>query len=118
MNDVVQALQGIINQGQGETLDVPHPVDIPNVLEVPQTLWYDSVLHEDKEKQEDGEIKSDIVKGRIVYVVQTDAYEEPIGEQKLMLQHKYVHPTRKSQDVSVTAVKPHEIRKMRARLFI
>lgn len=115
MNEIVKALEGIVNQGQGETLDVPHPVDVKNVETKPITGWHDSVLKADREKQEDGDWKTDIVKARIVEITQQDEYGEPIGEPKLMLQHKYVHPTRKSNDVSVTAIKPHEIRKLRER---
>lgn len=114
-NQMIEALQGIMNQAQGETLDVPHPVDVKNVEVLPLTAWHNSVLKADREKQEDGDWKTDIVKGRLVSVIQKDDYGEPLGEPKLMLQHKYEHPVRKSNDISVTAVKAHEVRRLRER---
>src|SRR4030067_3457259 len=89
---MIEALQGIMNQAQGETLDVPHPVDVKMVEALPLTAWHNSVLKADREKQEDGDWKTDIVKGRLVSVIQKDDYGEPLGEPKLMPQHKYENP--------------------------
>ena len=114
-NQMIEALQGIMNQAQGETLDVPHPADVKNVKVKNLTEWHDSALKSDWHREEDGDWNKTVVKGRLVEVAQLDAYDEPLGEPKLMLQHKYGHPTRQSKDVSVTAVKPFEIRKLKDR---
>lgn len=115
MNQMIEALQGIMNQAQGETLDVPHPVDVKNVKMTPQTNWHDSPLKADRDKDADGDWRYDIVKGRICINQQFDDYNEPIGEPRLILEHKYVHPSRISKDVSTTAIKPHEVRKLKER---
>ena len=115
MNQIVEALQAIVNQGQGQVLDVPHPVDVKNVKTRELTGWHDSALKSDWQREEDGDWNKTVVKGRLVEVTQLDDYDEPIGEPKLMLQHKYGHPTRQSKDISVTAVKPFAIREMKAR---
>ncbi len=115
MNQMIEALQGIMNQAQGETLDVPHPTDIKDVEVRTLTAEHPSVLKEDRERMDDGDWNTNIVKGRLVEVIQKDEYGEPLGEPKLMLQHKYSTPQRQSKDVSVTAVKPDIIRKLKAR---
>lgn len=115
MNQMIEALQGIMNQAQGETLDVPHPVDVKNVKLSPQTDWHNSPLKADRDKDQDGDWRYDIVKGRISVNQQFDDWNEPIGEPRLIMEHKYVHPARNSKDVSTTAIKPHEIRKLKER---
>ena len=115
MNQMIEALQGIMNQANGETLDVPHPVDIKNVEKRILTAEHNSVLKEDRERMDDGDWKTDVVKGWLVEVIQKDEYNEALGEPRLMLQHKYSTPARQSKDVSVTAVKPDVIRKLKAR---
>jgi len=114
-NQLTVALQSLMNQNQGEVLDVPHPVDVKDVQVKPLTAWHDSALKIDWHKEEDGDWNKTVVKGCLVEVTQLDAYGEPLGEPKLMLQHKYSHPTRQSKDVSVTAVKPFEVRKLKDR---
>lgn len=115
MNQMIEALQGIMNQAQGETLDVPHPVDVKNVKLNPQTDWHNSPLKADRIKDQDGDWRHDIVKGRISVNQQFDEWNEPIGEPRLIMEHKYVDAARPSKDVSTTAIKPHEIRKLKER---
>lgn len=115
MNQMIEALQGIMNQSQGETLEVPHPVDIPNTKTEALTNWHNSVLKPDREKDEDGDWKTDIVRARIVYISWLDQYNEPVGEKKLAIEHKYVHPVRTSKDTSINVLKPSEIRKFKER---
>jgi hypothetical protein len=115
MNQMIEALQGIMNQAQGETLDVPHPVDVKNVRTTPLTGWHFSVLKADREKQDDGDWNTEVVQGRIVENVQLDQWGEPIGEPRLLIQHKYGTPARQSKDVSVTALKPNVVRSMKER---
>ena len=114
-NQMIEALQGIMNQANGETLDVPHPADIKHVDVKTLTGWHESVLKEDRERLDDGDWKTDVVTARLVEVTQLDEYKEPLGEPKLMLQHKYGTAQRQSKDISVTAVKPDVIRKLKAR---
>jgi hypothetical protein len=104
-----------MNQANGETLDIPHPVDVKNVKSTPQTDWHNSPLKADRDRDEDGDWRYDVVKGRITINQQFDDYGEPLGEPRLILEHKYGHPTRQSKDVSTTAIKPHEIRKLKER---
>ncbi len=115
MNQMIEALQGIMNQAQGETLDVPHPCDVKHVKTTELTGWHSSVLKSDREKQEDGDWNNDVVKGRIVENVQSDEWGEPIGEPRLLVQHRYGTPARQSKDISATALKPFEIRKLKER---
>lgn len=114
-NQMIEALQGIMNQAQGETLDVPHPSDIKNVREVPLTDWYFSMLKPDSRKDDDGDRHHDVVSGRICEITHIDEFGEPLGQSKLVLQHKYGTAQRQSKDVSVTAIKPNVIRDLKTR---
>jgi len=114
-NQMIEALQGIMEQSQGTTLDVPHPVDIANVQIRPLTDWHDSALKSDWHREEDGDWNKTVVKGQLAEVAHLDAYGEPLGQPQLVLLHKYSHPTRQSKDVSTTNVQPFEIRKLRDR---
>ncbi len=115
MNQMIEALQGIMNQANGETLNVPHPVDVKNVKTIPQTEWHYSTLKSDSYKDDEGDRHFNVVSGRLILNTHLDEYNEPLGEPRLMLEHKYSHPTRQSKDVSVTAVKPQEIRALKER---
>jgi len=115
MNQLVEALQSIVSQSQGEVLNVPHPVDIANVQIKELSAWHDSALKSDWHREEDGDWNKTVVKGRLCEVTNLDAYGEPMGAPQLILQHKYAHPTRQSKDVSTTNVQPHEVRQMKDR---
>lgn len=115
MNQLTEALQSIMQQGQGSTLDIPHPADIKKVKITELTGWHDSALKADWHKEEDGDWNKTVVKGRLASVAHLDEYDEPIGEEVLILQHKYGHPTRQSKDTSTTNVQPHEVRKLKER---
>lgn len=116
MTELLTALQGLVNNNFGETLDVPHPADIKDVRITPLTaVWHNSALDIDRDRQDNGDWRSDIVKGRLVEVIRLDPYGEPLGDPQLVLEHKYVHPTRQSKDVSTTVVKPNNIRMLKER---
>ena len=115
MNQMIESLQAIMNQAQGETLDVPHPADIKDIRETPMTEWHFSVKKEDSRKDDDNDRHFDVVSARIVEITHMDEYGEPLGEPKLMLQHKYGTAQRQSKDVSVTAIKPNVIRGLKDR---
>ncbi len=115
MNQMIEALQGIMNQANGETISIPHPVDVKNVKAVPQTEWHYSVLKTDSYKDDEGDRHFNVVSARLILNTHLDDYNEPLGEPRLMLEHKYSHPTRQSKDVSVTAVKPNEVRALKER---
>lgn len=115
MNQMIESLQAIMNQSQGETIDCPHPADIKDVRVNALTEWHYSVLKSDSYKDDEGERHHDCVSGRICEIAHMDAYGEPLGEPRLVLQHKYGTPTRQSKDVSVTAIKPQEVRALKAR---
>ena len=115
MNQMIDALRGIMDQSQGGTLDVPHPADFKNVKITELTGWHDSALKSDWHREEDGDWTKTVVKGRLAEVTHFDEYDEPIGFPTLILQHKYSHPTRQSKDISTTNVQAFEIRKLKAR---
>lgn len=115
MNQMIEALQGIMNQSQGETLDVPHPTEIKDVRENPLSGWHYSPLKADSRRDNDGDRHHDVVQGRICEIVHMDEFGEPIGDARLVLQHKYSMPDRQSKDISVTALKPHVIRGLKER---
>lgn len=115
-NQMVEALAGLMNQSQGETIDVPHPTEIKDVRVVPLNAdWHNSALKADSEKDDDGDRQFNIVKGRICEITHMDEYGEPLGEARLILQHKYGTPTRQSKDISATAIKPDVVRSLKAR---
>lgn len=115
MNQMIESLQAIMNQAQGETLDVPHPSDIKDIREDVLTEWHFSTLKADSRKDDEGDRHNDVVSARICEISHMDAYGEPMGKPKLVLQHKYGTAQRQSKDVSVTAIKPNNIRELKAR---
>ena len=114
MTTISDELRQLIVGSQARVLtNVPHPASIKEVEVEARTKWHKSVLKNDTDLLNDEPIP--VVEGRIVEITKLDEFGEPIGKATFALEHKYGHPQRKSNDVSVTKLSTSTLRGIKVR---